>query len=45
MRDQIAFCAFHSFFVDVGLPLRMNGMLTTRMRRMPNNNLKIRIAG
>ena len=45
MRDQIAFCAFHSFFVEVGLPLRMNGMLTTHMRRMRKNNLKITIAG
>ena len=34
-RDQIAFCAFHSFLVEV----------QTNVRRMRNNNLEIRIAG
>ena len=34
-RDQIAFCAFHSFLVEV----------QTFMRRMRHNNLEIRIAG
>ena len=38
-RDQIAFCAFHSFLMGV------KRMLTTYMRRMRNNNLEIRIAG
>ena len=38
-HDQIAFCVFHSFFVDV------QTMLATYMRRMHNFNLKIRIVG
>ena len=37
-RDQIAFCAFHSFLVEV----QTNAVY---MRRMRNNNLEIRIAG
>ena len=37
--DQIAFCAFHSFLVEV------KRMLATYMRRMRKNNLEIRIAG
>ena len=35
--DQIAFCAFHSFLVEV--------QTKVYMRRMRNNNLEIRIAG
>ena len=35
-RDQIAFCAFHSF---------SKRMLATYMRRMRNNKLEVRIAG
>jgi len=39
VRDQIAFCAFHSFLVEV----QTNA--GTHMRRMRNNNPEIRIAG
>ena len=35
--DQIAFCAFHSFLLEV--------QTKVYMRRMRNNNLEIRIAG
>ena len=35
--DQIAFCVFHSFLVEV--------QTKVYMRRMRNNNLEIRIAG
>ena len=38
-RDQTAFCAFHSFLVEV----QTNA--ATYMRRMHNNNLEIKIAG
>ena len=38
-RDQIAFCAFHSFLVEV------QTNTSYYMRRMLNNNVKIRIAG
>ena len=42
-RDQISFCAFHSFLVKIQTnALRM---LATYMPRMRNINLKIRIAG
>ena len=41
-RDQIAFCAFHSFLVEVQTNA---GWLATYVRRMRNNNLDIRIAG
>ena len=37
-RDQIVFCAFHSFF-------KTKRMLAKYIRRMRNNNLEIRIAG
>ena len=37
-RDQIAFCAFHLFLMEV------KRMLATYMRRMRNSNLEIRIA-
>ena len=37
--DQIVFCAFHWFLV------KSKRMLATYMRRIPNNNLEIRIAG
>ena len=36
--DQIAFCAFHSFLVEVETN-------ASYMRRMRNNNLEIRIVG
>ena len=39
-RDQITFCAFHSFLVEV-----QTNAGYTYMRRMRNNNLDIRIAG
>ena len=38
-RDQIEFCALHTFLVEV------KRMLATCIRRMRNNNLPIRIAG
>ena len=37
-HDQIAFCVFHSFLVEV-----QTGMLAKYMRRMRNNNLEIRL--
>ena len=39
-RDQIALCAFNSFFSG-----STKRMLPTCMRRMRNNNLEIRIEG
>ena len=38
-RDQIAFCVFHSFLVEV------QTKPATYMRRMRNKNLEFRIAG
>ena len=43
-RDQIVFCAFHSFLVEV----QTNAgywLHTLYMRRVRNNSLEIRIAG
>ena len=39
MRDQIAYCAFYSFLVEV----QMNKLLATSMQHMCNNDLEIRI--